>query len=140
MVKDTSIGHKGHNRVSKVKRRCFHRMITGLDCRMTSPFLDHTSRRGEQSNPQSTEANMLQSLGGAERHNNLCTPLHCVAVRAGRAKVTASLNGPGCTPSHIIQHASSKDTRPMHFIYFTLVRLHCWIEAHQKSKCQMLRA
>lgn len=62
-------------------------MITGLDCRMTSPFLGHTSRRGEQSNPQSTEANMLQSLGGAERNNNLCTPLHRVAVRAGRAKV-----------------------------------------------------
>lgn len=35
-------------------------MITGLDCRMTSLFLNHTSGRGEQSNPQCTKANMLQ--------------------------------------------------------------------------------
>lgn len=48
--------NKGQSSPVKVKRSCFHRMTTGLDCRMTSLFLNTTRRRGEQSNTQNTVA------------------------------------------------------------------------------------
>lgn len=125
-------------------------MITGLDCRMTSLLLHHASRRGEQSNPQSTEANVLQSLGGTERHNHLCTPLCCGAGRAGRPKVREPIielsrmyTESYCAYNSICFFKSSSDTRPAHFISFlafTLERMHCWIGAQRKRECRMLRA
>lgn len=85
--------------------------VTGLDRRMTSLFLNRTSRREEQSNPQSTEANMLQSLGGTERHNNLHSPSlwRCPSLKGkGQGNVGSILQQMSHTMC-IIQYASSNN-------------------------------
>lgn len=59
----TDLGHLHRTKdkavQSKSKRSCFHRMTTGLDCRMTSLFLNYTWRRGGQSNTEHTVAYIL---------------------------------------------------------------------------------
>lgn len=62
-------------------------MTTGLDCRMTSLFLNTTRRRGEQSNTQNTVAYIVRQ-GGLQRSNNLSIPPLWTVATADRSKVT----------------------------------------------------
>lgn len=70
------------------KRRCLHGMATGLDCRMTSLFLKHQQRRGEQSNAQWTHTAVRVGGGTQQFQRYTCSVL---PSKAWKSKVSGKL-------------------------------------------------